>query len=103
MYWNLDSAAETNVTEVFETFDEMNLREPLLRGIHGYGFERPSAIQQRAIKPCITGMWLVLSSVEDFSHCYYLLMDRSRCHCPSTIRHRQNNYLCHLDLTTTGS
>ena len=33
----------------------MNLREPLLRGIYGYGFERPSAIQQRAIKPCILG------------------------------------------------
>jgi superfamily II DNA/RNA helicase len=33
----------------------MNLREPLLRGIYGYGFERPSAIQQRAIKPCIIG------------------------------------------------
>jgi len=33
----------------------MNLREPLLRGIYGYGFERPSAIQQRAIKPCIMG------------------------------------------------
>ncbi|CAF1192819.1 unnamed protein product, partial [Didymodactylos carnosus] len=33
----------------------MNLREPLLRGIYGYGFERPSAIQQRAIKPFISG------------------------------------------------
>jgi translation initiation factor 4A len=33
----------------------MNLREPLLRGIYGYGFELPSAIQQRAIKPCILG------------------------------------------------
>ncbi len=38
-----------------EQFDQMNLREPLLRGIYGYGFERPSAIQQRAIKPCILG------------------------------------------------
>jgi translation initiation factor 4A len=40
---------------VVEQFDQMNLREPLLRGIYGYGFERPSAIQQRAIKPCILG------------------------------------------------
>ena len=39
----------------------MNLREPLLRGIYGYGFERPSAIQQRAIKPCILGGWSSLS------------------------------------------
>ena len=40
-----------------ENFDQMNLREPLLRGIYGYGFERPSAIQQRAIKPCILGLF----------------------------------------------
>merc|ERR1712223_23065 len=34
----------------------MNLREELLRGIYAYGFEKPSAIQQRAIVPCIKGM-----------------------------------------------
>ena len=33
----------------------MNLREDLLRGIYAYGFEKPSAIQQRAIIPCIRG------------------------------------------------
>lgn len=33
----------------------MNLREVLLRGIYAYGFEKPSAIQQRAIIPCIMG------------------------------------------------
>lgn len=33
----------------------MNLREDLLRGIYAYGFEKPSAIQQRAIVPCIKG------------------------------------------------
>ncbi|KAL3909739.1 MAG: hypothetical protein SGPRY_009320 [Prymnesium sp.] len=31
----------------------MNLKEDLLRGIYSYGFEKPSAIQQRAIKPLI--------------------------------------------------
>jgi hypothetical protein len=46
---------ESNWTEMVKNFDEMNLPEPLLRGIYGYGFERPSAIQQRAIKPCILG------------------------------------------------
>jgi translation initiation factor 4A len=30
-------------------------REELLRGIYAYGFEKPSAIQQRAIVPCIKG------------------------------------------------
>jgi translation initiation factor 4A len=33
----------------------MNLREELLRGIYAYGFEKPSAIQQRAIIPCVQG------------------------------------------------
>lgn len=50
-----DGTIESNWTEVVENFDQMNLRETLLRGIYGYGFERPSAIQQRAIKPCILG------------------------------------------------
>jgi len=33
----------------------MALKEELLRGIYAYGFERPSAIQQRAIVPVIKG------------------------------------------------
>jgi translation initiation factor 4A len=31
----------------------MNLKQTLLRGIYAYGFEKPSAVQQRAIIPCI--------------------------------------------------
>ena len=31
----------------------MELKEELLRGIYAYGFEKPSAIQQRAILPII--------------------------------------------------
>ncbi|EDW83438.2 uncharacterized protein Dwil_GK17722 [Drosophila willistoni] len=38
-----------------ESIHDMNLREELLRGIYGYGFEKPSAIQQRAIIPCVKG------------------------------------------------
>lgn len=34
----------------------MNLKEELLRGIYAYGFEKPSAIQQRAILPCVKGL-----------------------------------------------
>lgn len=33
----------------------MGLKEQLLRGIFAFGFEKPSAIQQRAIVPCCTG------------------------------------------------
>lgn len=44
---------ESNWNDVVDNFDDMNLKEELLRGIYAYGFERPSAIQQRAILPCI--------------------------------------------------
>jgi len=46
---------ESNWDQVVDNFDDMNLREELLRGIYAYGFEKPSAIQQRAIVPCIKG------------------------------------------------
>ncbi|KAI8820176.1 P-loop containing nucleoside triphosphate hydrolase protein [Fimicolochytrium jonesii] len=46
---------ESNWDEVVDKFDDMKLREELLRGIYAYGFERPSAIQQRAILPVIKG------------------------------------------------
>lgn len=37
------------------SFEEMNLKEDLLRGIFAYGFETPSAIQSRAILQIISG------------------------------------------------
>jgi len=40
---------------VIRDFDAMNLKEPLLRGVYAMGFEKPSAIQQRAILPIIEG------------------------------------------------
>jgi translation initiation factor 4A len=46
---------ESNYDHVCESFDEMNLKHDLLRGIYAYGFEKPSAIQQRAIMPAIEG------------------------------------------------
>jgi len=50
-----EGVIESNWNEIADNFDEMNLREDLLRGIYAYGFEKPSAIQQRAIVPCIRG------------------------------------------------
>lgn len=38
-----------------DSFDEMNLREDLLRGIYAYGFEKPSLIQASAIVPIVSG------------------------------------------------
>lgn len=36
-----------------KSFDDMSLKPDLLRGIYQYGFEKPSAIQQRAIGPIL--------------------------------------------------
>ncbi|EPQ16444.1 Eukaryotic initiation factor 4A-III [Myotis brandtii] len=47
-----ETSEEVDVTP---TFDTMGLREDLLRGIYAYGFEKPSAIQQRAIRQIIRG------------------------------------------------
>lgn len=35
------------------TFEELNLKQDLLKGIFSYGFEKLSAIQQKAILPII--------------------------------------------------
>ena len=36
-------------------FSSMKLKEDLLRGLYAYGFEKPSAIQQRAVVPILSG------------------------------------------------
>ena len=50
---------EGNYEEVVDNFDNMNLQEDLLRGIYAYGFEKPSAIQQRAIMPLVKGLDII--------------------------------------------
>ena len=50
-----ESDITTNWDEITATFDAMDLKEDLLRGIYAYGFEKPSAIQQRAVKPILMG------------------------------------------------
>lgn len=42
------------VTEI-EAFEDMELSEDLLRGIYAHGFEKPSKIQQKGIKPMRDG------------------------------------------------
>ncbi|CAK0787437.1 Eukaryotic initiation factor 4A-III [Coccomyxa viridis] len=37
------------------SFEAMGLKETLLRGVYQFGFEKPSAIQQRAIAPIVQG------------------------------------------------
>ena len=42
----VDGEVLSNWDEVTPTFDQLDLKEDLLRGIYAYGFEKPSAIQQ---------------------------------------------------------
>lgn len=41
--------------KVVSTFEGLQLKEALLRGVYQFGFEKPSAIQQRAILPIVQG------------------------------------------------
>ena len=41
--------------KVVTSFDDMGIRAELLKGVYAYGFEKPSAIQQRAILPITKG------------------------------------------------
>lgn len=41
--------------ESFGSFETMGLSDSLLRGIYAHGFEKPSAIQQKAIVPFVQG------------------------------------------------
>ena len=40
---------------IYNNFDEMHLKDELTRGIYSYGYERPSEIQCRGIKPIVDG------------------------------------------------
>ena len=51
---NEDQVGE-NWTQEVSTFDDMCLRDELLRGIYAYGFKEPSPIQQKAVMPLIQG------------------------------------------------
>ena len=48
--------------EIVQSFDELNLREELLRGVYAYGFDKPSAVQKRAILPIIRKRDVIVQS-----------------------------------------
>jgi translation initiation factor 4A len=53
-----DNVPETELKE-YMSFDDMELPSDLLRGIYAYGFEKPSPIQTKAIKPIFEGRDLI--------------------------------------------
>lgn len=59
-----------------KSFDDLNLKPDLLRGIYSHGFERPSAIQQRAIRPILRGRDVIAQSVSILSQMLYFQQQR---------------------------
>ncbi|KRX54527.1 Eukaryotic initiation factor 4A-III [Trichinella sp. T9] len=57
----VDFETSENVV-VIPTFEEMNLKRELLRGIYAYGFNKPSMIQKRAIRPIVSGRDVIAQS-----------------------------------------
>ena len=45
----------TEDVKVISSFEGLNLKDALLRGVYQFGFEKPSAIQQRSIAPIVQG------------------------------------------------
>jgi len=54
-----DSIKESGSVPEYASFDEMPIREEILRGIYAHGFEHPSAIQSKAIVPMASDSDLV--------------------------------------------
>lgn len=59
---NEDIFESSDAIKKVPTFDSMGLKDTLLRGIYAYGFEKPSAIQQRAIIPILKGRDVIAQS-----------------------------------------
>ena len=56
---NVETSGEV---QIVESFDELGLKDDLLRGVYSYGFEKPSAVQQRAIIPILKGRDTIVQS-----------------------------------------
>jgi len=41
--------------QIYDSFDDMEIPDKILRGVYGFGFEKPSEIQRRGIVPIIQG------------------------------------------------
>ena len=51
---NLANNDNQNITSI-QSWEDLEIKRSLLRGIYAYGFENPSPIQKKAIKPIIEG------------------------------------------------
>ena len=50
----MSSLCEKNDDKIINSWDDLNIKNNLLRGIYSYGYENPSPIQKRGIHPLIS-------------------------------------------------
>lgn len=58
----LGNDGNEDILPKYESFEDLDLNDNLLRGIFAFGFEKPSSIQQKAIKPFLDGRDLIAQS-----------------------------------------
>ena len=52
---NSDPQVEDDTIELINQWDDLDIDPNILRSIYAYGFEKPSPIQRRGIKPLVDG------------------------------------------------
>lgn len=74
---DIDDKTEFETSEdvtICSSFDGMALNEDLLRGIYNFGFQKPSAIQQRAIIPITKKRDVIAQAQSGITFCYSLVL-----------------------------
>lgn len=59
---NKPASEGPEVDTAISTFDQLDLKDGLLRGIRSYGFEKPFGIQARAILPIVSGRDVIVQA-----------------------------------------
>lgn len=80
--------AESKLELTELSFDELNISENLLRGIYGYGFEKPSMIQHKAI-PVLSSGKDVIAQAQSGTGKTGAFSIGSLCNVDETLRHTQ--------------
>ena len=86
---------ETNWDLEVDKFDNMGLREEVLRGVYGYGFKEPSPIQCKGILPLIQGKDTIAQVSDQIniitrSICLLIIHHPTHFYFLGPIRHRKN-------------
>ena len=57
-----DYLPQIEIPKIIESFEDVNLKDDLLRGIYAYGWDKPSQIQRKGIPAILTGSDVVMQA-----------------------------------------